>query len=212
LPVVLTPTEAHVNALNESTTSMSNLVTAGNATTPPPSVATLVVMLISLVLLIVLLIMDLKYIRDSRRIAKELNLPQGQWLRLVKTLPFDPIIEFFAVGALLAADIVQNWEHSVAGVLGAIAGVLVGQYRFRIQYVRAVPARKAIVFVRSRAEYMALGLLILVRFAAEQHRIPVVGTLTLLITFLLSLVVFESVGRAWFSYRRYTKDVASLQA
>jgi len=193
---------------------MSEMLAATTTTTAPESTASLefslAVSLISLILLTVLLIVDIKYIRDSKRIAKEMNLPQGQWLRLVKTLSFDPIIELFAVGVVLGADLVQNWEHALAGVLGAVVGLFAGHYRFRIQYVRAVPEHKAIVFVRSRAEYIALSVLILVRFAAEQHRIPVVGPLTLLITFLLSIVVLESIGRAWFSYRRYAKDTAGV--
>ncbi|MFM9135093.1 MAG: hypothetical protein ACKOT0_06625 [bacterium] len=42
---------------------------------------TLVVYAIGLVLLLVLLIVDLKFIRDSRRLAKDLDLPKGQGLR-----------------------------------------------------------------------------------------------------------------------------------
>jgi hypothetical protein len=127
----------------------------------------------------------------------------------LKTLSFDPLIELLAIGVLLAGDVAQNWEHLVAGIGGAVVGVLVGHYRYRIQYVRAVPEHRAIVFVRSRAEYTAMVILVVVRFAAEQHQIPVVGPLTLLITLLLALLVFESIGRALFSYRRYEKDTAA---
>ena len=163
---------------------------------------------IGLILLVVLLILDLKYIRDSKRIARALDLPKGQWVRLVKSLSFDPLIEIFVVGVVLAQDVAQNWEHMVGGFLGAAIGIVVGHYRFRIQYVRALSEQKAIVFVRSRAEYLALGILIVVRLAAEQHQIPVVGPLTLLITFLLGIVLFESIGRAWFSYRQYKHETA----
>ena len=176
--------------------------------TTQPSVVMLVLYLIALVLLLVLLVVDLKYIRESRKLAKTLDLPKGQWLRPVKTLVFDPVIEIFVVGAILIQDLLQNWEHMLVGVLGAVAGVAFGYYRFRIQYVRALPEYKAIVFVRSRAEYAALGILVLVRFAAEQHQIPVVGALTLLITGFLALIVFESIGRSWFSYRQYKKEVS----
>ena len=161
---------------------------------------------IALVLLTVLLILDIKYLRDSRRIAQSLDLPKGQWLRLVKTLFFDPVIELFVVGIVLVEDLVQNWEHVLVGAVGAIIGLWVGHFRYRIQYVRAVPEHRAIVFVRSRAEYVALSILILVRLAAEQHQIPVVGPLNLLVTLLLAVVIFESIGRAWFSYRRYLAD------
>ena len=161
---------------------------------------------IALVLLTVLLILDIKYLRDSRRIAQSLDLPKGQWLRLVKTLFFDPVIELFVVGIVLVEDLVQNWEHVLVGAVGAIIGLWVGHFRYGIQYVRAVPEHRAIVFVRSRAEYVALSILILVRLAAEQHQIPVVGPLNLLVTLLLAVVIFESIGRAWFSYRRYLAD------
>ena len=161
---------------------------------------------IALVLLTVLLILDIKYLRDSKRLAKSLDLPKGQWLRLVKTLVFDPVIELFVVGIVLVEDLVQNWEHVLVGAVGALIGLWVGHYRYRIQYVRAVPEHRAIVFVRSRAEYVALSILILVRLAAEQHQIPVVGPLNLLVTLLLTVVIFESIGRAWFSYRRYALD------
>ena len=185
---------------------MSELLLAATSTSLETSVIELVVSLISLILLMVLLVMDLRYIRTSRKIAKGMDLPKGQWLRLVKTLAFDPLIEVLAVGVLLGVDLVQNWEHMVVGVVGAIVGLWVGHYRFRIQYVRAVPEHKAIVFVRSRAEYVALTILMLVSFASEQHQIPVVGALTLLITLGLAVVVFESIGRAWFSYRQYVKE------
>jgi hypothetical protein len=171
-------------------------------------VALLVLYLVALVALMVLLMLDLKYIRDSRHLAKELNLPRGQWLRPVKTLAFDPIIELVAVGVILAKDLVENWEHLVVGIAGVIVGLTVGHYRYRIQYVRALPQHKAIVFVRSRAEYIALGILLVVSFASEQEEIAVVGPLTLLITFLLAVVVSESIGRAWFSFRRYRRDLA----
>ena len=185
---------------------MSDLLLAATSTSLETSVIELVVSLISLILLMVLLFMDLRYIRTSRKIAKGMALPKGQWLRLVKTLAFDPLIEVLAVGVLLGVDLVQNWEHMVVGVAGAIVGLWVGHYRFRIQYVRAVPEQKAIVFVRSRAEYVALTILMLVSFASDQHQIPVVGALTLLITLGLAVVVFESIGRAWFSYRQYLTE------
>jgi hypothetical protein len=170
----------------------------------------MVLSFVALILLAGLLFLDLKYIRDSRRIAKGMNLPQGQWLRLAKTLAFDPVIDILVVGVVLGKDVIQNWEHLVVAVVGAAAGLLVGHYRFRIQYVRAVPEQKAIVFVRSRAEYVALIILTFVSFATEQHEIPVVGPLTLLITLGLALVVFEAIGRAWFSYRQYKKDSAAV--
>ncbi len=182
---------------------------AATATTGQPSTLDLVGQFIALILLAVLLFLDLKYLRDSRRIAKGMDLPKGQWLRLAKTVAFDPLIEIVVVGVLLGKDVVQNWEHLAVGVVGAAVGLWVGHFRFRIQYVRAVPERKAIVFVRSRAEYVALFILTFVSFATDQHEIPVVGPLTLLITLGLALVVFEAIGRAWFSYRQYSKDSAS---
>jgi hypothetical protein len=177
--------------------------------TTEPSVAMLVIYVIALVLLLALLIVDIRYIRASRKLAQQLELPKGQWLRPVKTLVFDPVIELLVIGVVLFQDVIQNWEHMLVGAIGAVAGIAFGHYRYRIQYVRALPEYKAIIFVRSRAEYIALGALVLLRFAAEQHRIPVVGALTLLITALLALIVFESIGRAWFSYRRYKQDVVA---
>ena len=104
---------------------------------------------------------------------------------------------------------VQNWQHLVVALIGAVIGLFIGHYRYRIQYVKALPEYTSIVFVRSRAEYTALALLALVSIASEQHEIPVVGALTLLITLGLAIVVFESIARSWFSYRRYTQDVAA---
>ncbi|HRY08594.1 MAG: hypothetical protein H6526_02095 [Actinobacteria bacterium] len=172
-------------------------------------IAELVGMIVALVLMAALLVVDLNYIRRSRKLAKELGLPQGQWLRPVKTLLFDPTIEVLVVGVLLGKDMVQNWQHLVVALIGAVIGLFIGHYRYRIQYVKALPEYTSIVFVRSRAEYTALALLALVSIASEQHEIPVVGALTLLITLGLAIVVFESIARSWFSYRRYTQDVAA---
>ncbi|MCB8996956.1 MAG: hypothetical protein H6528_06640 [Actinobacteria bacterium] len=60
-------------------------------------------MIVALVLMAALLVVDLNYIRRSRKLAKELGLPQGQWLRPVKTLLFDPTIEVLVVGCCWAA-------------------------------------------------------------------------------------------------------------
>ncbi len=184
------------------------LTAAPTPTSEGAAIAELIAALVVLILLMALLVFDLKYIRDSRRLAKTLDLPKGQWLRPVKTLLFDPTVELLAIGVLLGTDLVQNWEHLVAGALGAALGVAGGHYRYRIQYVRALPEYRAIVFVRSRAEYVALTILLLASLASDQDEIPVVGPLTLLITFLLGLVLFESIGRAWFSYRRYRMDTS----
>lgn len=184
-------------------------VTAAAAT--PLEVAELVAYLIAFVLLAILVVLYLNIIRTSRSVAKEMGLPQGQWLRPVYTLAFDPILYVLIIGVVLGADLVQNWEHMAVGVAGAAVGVWVGHFRYRIQYVRAVPERKSIVFVRSRTEYVAAFILVLVDYAAEQHRVPVVGALTLLITALLSLIVFESIGRTSFCYSRYRKDTAATQ-
>ncbi|MCB8996957.1 MAG: hypothetical protein H6528_06645 [Actinobacteria bacterium] len=73
---------------------------------------------------------------------------------------------------------VQNWQHLVVALIGAVIGLFIGHYRYRIQYVKALPEYTSIVFVRSRAEYTALALLALVSIASEQHEIPVVGALT----------------------------------
>jgi hypothetical protein len=175
---------------------------------PEPSTTALVVSAISLVLLAGVLVADILALRTSRRLARDLHLPKGQWLRRVSSLPFDPAIELLVVGLLLGQDLVENWEHAVAGAIGAAIGLLVGRYRSRLQYVRSVPDLRAVVLVRSREEYVALAVLALVRIASEQHEIPVVGPLTLLITAGLAIVVAESIGRAWFIYLRYAHDTA----
>ena len=169
-----------------------------------------VVLAVALLVLLVMVVLDIAYIRRSKRQAEELDLPKGQWLRVVKGLVFDPMFELFVIGVLLFDDLTQNWEHAAVGAAGAVIGVAVGRYRFRIQYVRAVPELASIVFVRSRADTAVLAVLVLVRLAAEQNEVPVVGPLTLLVTFGLALVLAESAGRSWFSYRRYVRDVRDV--
>lgn len=187
---------------------MSELLMASTPPSEGAAIAELIGLLVVFVLLLVLLVMDLVYMSRSRKLAKELDLPKGQWLRPVKTLLFDPTIEVIAVGVILAKDVIQNWEHLALAVVGAVVGLVVGHYRYRIQYVRALPEYHSIIFVRSRAEYVALTILLLVSFASDQHEIPVVGPLTLLITAGLSIVLFESIGRAWFSHRHYKSETA----
>ena len=150
-----------------------------------------------LILLMVILILDLKYIRASRKLAKTLGLPKGQWIRPVRTLAFDPIIRLLAIGVILGADVVQNWEHLLVGLVGAALGLWVGYYRYGIQYVRAVPEHKSIVFVRSRAEYVALTILLILSIASEKIH-PGRGPADPAHHVLLGIVLFESIGRAWF--------------
>lgn len=137
-----------------------------------------------------------------------MDLPQGQSLRFVKTLAIGPILALLAVGVLLGHDVMRSWEHLMACAAGAVVGVVTGQRRYLKQYVRADPAHHAIVVVRSLVEYRILIILITVRGAAVHDQLPVVGWLSLLVSFLLSVVVFEAVARAWFSYRRYQADVS----
>lgn len=186
---------------------MNELVTSNG----PVQTTQIVVYVIAWLLLLALLIGYIVMVRSSRSMAKELGLPQGQWIRPVKTLLFDPVLYLLIIGVVLGKDLAQNWEHMVAGLVGAAIGVWVGHFRYRIQYVQALPERKSIVFVRSRTEYIAAVILILVDWAAEQHVVPVVGPLTLLITCLLSLIVFESIARSSFCYTRYRKDALPAQ-
>lgn len=168
-----------------------------------------VVAVVVFLVLLAAFVVDLRWVAVSRRLGRTLDLPKGQYLRLVRTLSIDPVMDLLVVGAILWGDLTRNWEHAAAAAVGAAIGLAVGRYRFRIQYVRSVPEHHAVVMVRSRAEYVALVVLLLVRAAAEQHQIPVNGALTLLVTLLLSVCVLESIGRAVSFLRQYRRDTAT---
>lgn len=169
-----------------------------------------VVALLPLALLMLLIVIDVGYARSGWKIARSMDLPRGQTLRYVKTLAFGPIMALLAVGVLLGSDVIRSWQHLLVCAGGAVGGVWVGRWRCQQHYVRADPQHHAVVVVRSLLDYRLLSILIFARIAATRDGLPEHGWLSLLVSFLLSAVVFEACGQAWLLYRRYESDVAGM--
>jgi len=188
-----------VNGLQLATQSHSQSLSQSN----------LVFIAMIVVVIAIAVAVERRLLTLSRAVTKGSGLPKGHYARVLTTLFIDPAVEIWLVGAILWADLIRNGEHVVAGVFGAAVGLSFGYLRYRIQYVGAVPEHRAVVLVRSRAEYVAVAALLAVRLAAEQDEIPLTGALTLLVTLLLSACVFESIGRTACILTRYRRDVAA---
>lgn len=158
------------------------------------------------------LVLIIAILRLNRSVAAagDVTLEPHQRLRPVLMQLLEPPLEIAVVGVVLWDDLTLNAEHLVAGLVGAVPGVVIGVYRARIMYVRAVPQHHAVVLTRSAAEYVALGIVIAARIVADNQidETDQSGPLSLVITALLVMVLVESIARVAAISLRYRGDAA----
>ena len=159
--------------------------------------------LVPLALLMALIVIDLAYTHRGWKLARAMDLPREQTVRFIPALAFGPVMVLLAVVFLVAAGVLGPWQDWLVGAMGAVPGVWIGRRRYLKQYLRADPAHRAIVVRRSLLEYRILSLLIVL------GRLTMTGWLGLLMSLVLSVVVFESLARSWLLFQRYRAEVAS---
>jgi hypothetical protein len=162
--------------------------------------------LVALVLVVAILTMT----KRARRATDAMDLPRGQRLRPVGLLLLEPVLYVLLVGALLWDELGDSSWHVLAALVGFAVGVPFGLYRAHIMYVRADPARRAVILARSTAEYVALavlGLLELGRSDLENRADRLDSPLSLLVTALVALALAESLARVGATVLRYRQEV-----
>jgi hypothetical protein len=134
-----------------------------------------------------------------------MDLEKRQRIRPIALEWLDPLIAAVVVGPLLWHELHKGASCVGLGVVGAAVGIGIGLLRARIMFVRALPQSRSVILTRSTAEYLLLGLLIILRSAEgaveRLHSRP----FTLVLSALLALAVVESVTRSvaiTLNYRR----------
>lgn len=149
--------------------------------------------------------------RKGRKVsaARKVDLAPGERFRPLRMEQLEPVIDVFLVGTILWADLTRNVDHVVAGAIGLLPGIAFGIYRAKLMYVRSYPELQGVVLRRSTNEYIAVAVLIVVKYLAEDHQLlPNTGWFSLVITGLLAFVVAESIGRSVVITRWYRRDTA----
>jgi len=147
-------------------------------------------------LLLALLVVAAVLVRKGRNDPASMGLVKRQRIRPLALEWIDPAIAAVVVGSLLWRYLTTDIAHVGMGVLGAAIGVPIGLLRARVQFVRALPQSTSVILTRSTAEYLLLGLLIILKLTenavSRVHSLPI----TLVLTALLALAVTESIARS----------------
>lgn len=136
------------------------------------------------------------------------HLVKGERLRPLAITVMDPILSLVFVGYVLWDLATRDVSHAGAAIVGALIGIPIGLMRARVQYVRAVPEAKAVVFRRSGAEYVLLGILLVLRLAESSIENSHTTALTLLLGGMVALAVAESITRTAAITVHYYRDAA----
>jgi hypothetical protein len=169
------------------------------ATTNSTSVGGAVVLYAVLAVMIVLR-------RRTRQHPANSDLVKGERLRPLAITLLDPVLSLVFAGPLLWDLATHDPARSFAAVVGASLGIPIAIWRARVQYVRAVPEAKGVVFRRSPIEYGLLGLLLLLRLLESSIEHATSRPLTFVLTGLIGLAIAESIARTTAIALRYVAD------
>jgi hypothetical protein len=136
------------------------------------------------------------------------TLLKGERLRPLAITMMDPVLSVVFVGVVLWDLATRDVVHAVVALLGAIIGLPIGILRARVQFVRAVPEAKGVVFRRSGAEYALLALLLVLRLAETSVQHARSTALTCVLAGLVALAVSESFARTTAIVLHYRRDTA----
>jgi hypothetical protein len=160
-----------------------------------------------LVILLVLLLISSSLVRKGRADPLSSTLQPRQRIRPLTLEWLDPVMAIIVVGPVLAHELNLSAWHMLTGLAGISLGIPIGLLRSRVQFVRAVPTSKSVVLTRSRAEYLLVILLAVLRTAENTIRQNHSTLLTLLLAALLSLPVGESITRSISITSKYQSSV-----
>jgi hypothetical protein len=151
-------------------------------------------------------------VRQGRTDPNIPSLQPRQRIRPITLEWLDPVLAVIVVGPLLAHEINLSVWHSLAAVVGAVAGIPIGLLRSRVQFVRAIASTKSVVLTRSNAEYALVVLLIVLRSAQDFLRQSHSVSITILFAALLALPIGESSARSISITGKYRASLGDLPA
>jgi len=165
----------------------------------------------SLLVLVVLIVIAV-LVRRGRMNTAHVPLAKGERIRPLAITLLDPVVSLFIIGPIFWHLTSTNVEHLVFALVGGVIGVGIAWARAQVMFVRAVHASKSVILRRSGAEYALLGLLIVLRLVEGSVRHNRVGVESLVLTALISLAVFEPIGRTVFIVAKYLDTVSAPPA
>ena len=163
-------------------------------------------------LIFVLIVAAALLVRKGRLDPAAKDLERRQRIRPLALEWLDPLIAGALVGPLLWHELAKGLTYVAVGVLGAAAGTAIGVLRARVMFVRALPRSRSVILTRSTAEYLLLGLLLVLKLSEDAVDRVHSGTFTLVLTALLALAVVESLSRSIAITLRYRSAPGSTDA
>ena len=160
----------------------------------------------SSLLVLVVLAVIMVLVRRGRMNSSNVALGKGERIRPLLITLLDPILSLVIIGPIFWHLTTTNVEHVVVAGVGGAVGVAIAAARARVMFVRAVRETKSVILRRSGAEYALLGLLIILRLIDGSVKHDRVGVESLVVTALISLAIFEPIGRSTLIVLKYLKS------
>jgi hypothetical protein len=164
------------------------------------------------VLIYVLLVAAALLVRKGRLNPANKDVERRQRVRPLALEWLDPLIAGALVGPLLWHELTKGPSYVGVGVPGAAIGIAIGLLRARVVFVRALPLSRSVILTRSAAEYLLLGLLLVLKLSENAVERVHSGPFMLVLTALLALALMESLSRSIAITLKYRGDVASPAA
>lgn len=156
----------------------------------------------SLAVLVVIMML----VRRGRMNTANVPLAKGERIRPLLITLLDPVVSLVIIGPIFWHLTTTNVDHVTVAAIGAAVGVAIAWARAKVMFVRAVREVKSVILRRSGAEYMLLGLLIVLRLIEDSVKNDRVGVESLFLTALISLAVFEPIARSAFVVLKYQRN------
>jgi hypothetical protein len=151
-------------------------------------------------------------VRKGRLDPAAKDLERRQRIRPLELEWLDPLIVGAVVGPLLWHDLTKGLSYVGLGLLGAAVGLAIGALRARVMFVRALPQSRSVILTRSTAEYLLLGLLLVLKLSEDAVDRVHSPTFTLVLTALLAVAVVESLSRSIAITFKYRSELGSTVA
>jgi hypothetical protein len=166
----------------------------------------------SSILLLVLLVLIVRESRAGTQAIKgdpSVRLKKSDRFRTLRMQMLEPLVAVLVVGSLLITDLEREPIHGLAALVGGGLGFLFGAYRARSTYVAAVPRHKGVILRYSVESFVALGLLVVIKFVAERNLLPEGDIFRTVLAALLGFLLVESIARVAVLVRYYRRDEAA---
>lgn len=145
-------------------------------------------------------------VRRGRLQSRRSALAPRERIRPLAITLLDPVISVIIIGPFVEHFVRSSSLHLVAATVGAAVGIVIGYWRARVMFVRALRSTRSVVLRRSGLEYGLVAVLIILRTLEgtidRSHSALALSALTAL----ASLALVEAVARSYFIVERYRRS------